>query len=130
MQPCWNEAKARAQGTKSKVKSTRWSSRQRWDAKERSKRQRRYSGIASGPIVQAQAAENNKTQKTAKAKPNKQHPHHHQRQQAENYVHGSRGRQSQYMNDSNQHQLESEIRHRRQSKSGQQSCDALHRTIY
>ena len=38
MQPCWNEAKVRAQGTKSKVKSTRWSSRQRWDAKERSKR--------------------------------------------------------------------------------------------
>ena len=50
MQPCWNEAKARAQGTKSKVKSTRWSSRQRWDAKERSKRQRRYSGIASGSV--------------------------------------------------------------------------------
>ena len=50
--------------------------------------------------------------KTAKAKPKKQHPHNHPRQQAENYVHGSRGRQSQYMNDSNQHQLESEIRQR------------------
>ena len=42
-----DEAKARAQGTKSKVKSTRRSSRQRWDAKWRSKRQRRYPKIAS-----------------------------------------------------------------------------------
>ena len=29
MQPCWNEAKVRAQGTKFKVKSTRWSCTQR-----------------------------------------------------------------------------------------------------
>ena len=45
-------------------------------------------------------------------------------------VHGSRGHQSQYMNDSYQHQLESEIRQRKQSTTSQQSCDALHRTIY
>ena len=41
----------------------------------------------------------NKNPKTAKAKPKKQHPHNQQRQQAENYVHGSRGHQSQYMNE-------------------------------
>ena len=35
MQPIWNEAKAKAQGTKSKVKSTRWPSRQRWSRNDR-----------------------------------------------------------------------------------------------
>ena len=42
------EAKVRVQGTKSKVKRRRWSSRQCRGAKKRSKRQRRYLGIASG----------------------------------------------------------------------------------
>ena len=81
-------------------------------------------------IVQAQAAENSKNPKTAKAKPNKTTPTQPSKAASGKLCTWVQRPASQYMNDSNQHQLESEIRQRRQNKSGQQSCDALHRTIY